>query len=188
MKALLAIAFASMPASCAMSSVTFDESDRGRYSDRCSRVTDFVSAPLDDHGFRFVHFYWPSPGGDSIAFYASMVNDPGDEHSSLFYKGDDKIGGIGQITHYRFIPEVGEFLANCLEWSGRFIRKRRVATSDDGFLAEFSAMYVERRTARYVIMDTRSQTLGLLVSDKFKDDELRAELRIRMDELFDEPS
>jgi len=187
MRALVGAGLAMLCVSCTATQTTFQAHDNGYWFERCVRVTDLVRAPLDDHGFRFVHIFWPAPSRDSISIYAAMKMEPSDDVAHVFYSGDDDVGGVAQITHYVGMPEVAELLADCLLWSGRFARKSRVATSnEDGRPEEFSAVYVERSSGKKVAIETMHDTVGLLVSDRLEGGALRATLRERMTVLFED--
>lgn len=181
MRALVGAGLAMLCVSCAATRTTFEAHNNAYWSERCVRLTDLVHAPLDDQGSRFVHIFWPAPSRDTISLYAAMKMEPSDDAAHVFYRGDDDLGGVAQITHYVGMPEVAELLADCLLWSGRFTRKSRVATSnEDGRPEAFSAIYVERSSGKQIAIETMRDTVGLLVSDRLEGDALRAALRDRM--------
>jgi hypothetical protein len=185
MRALVGIALAALGVACATTRTTFDSSHNGGWAERCVRVTDLVHAPLDENGFRFVHVFWPRPSKDTFSLYASMLLEPNDDAGFVFYDGDDKVGGAAQITHYVAMPEVAELFADCLDWSGRFGKKSRIATSSaEGYAKQFAAVYVERLTGRNIAIETMYDTVGLLVSDRVEGDALRTRLRQRMKAHF----
>lgn len=189
MRVLAGAALLILCSSCGAHRTTFSSNNNAYWADRCFRLTDWVHAPLDDNGFRFAQIYWPAPRKDTFRLYAAMQVEPNDDHAFTFYDGDDKVGGAAQITHYVSMPEVAELFADCLDWSGRFGKKSRVATVDsDGDPEEFSAIYVERSTGRNVALETMNRTVGLLVSDRLEGEALRAQLRDRMKSLFEETS
>jgi len=187
MRSLVGAGLAMLCVSCVATRTTFEAHNNGYWSERCVRLTDLVHAPLNDQGFRFVHIFWPAPSRDAISLYAAMSMEPSDDAAHVFYRGDDDLGGVAQITHYVGMPEVAELLADCLLWSGRFTRKSRVATSnEDGRPVEFSAVYVERSSGKKVAIETMHDTVGLLVSDRLEGDALRVTLRERMTVLFED--